>query len=74
MASSARIPFTLAAAGALAFALLGGCATPAGPQAVAQLQPTKGSNASGAVRDLQGGGGVAEPSVHTDGMPPGAQV
>ena len=71
MTISARIPFTLGAS-ALVLALLGGCATPAGQQAVAELRPTTGSSASGSVRFVQSGAAV-KVSGEIRGLKPNAE-
>lgn len=53
-------------------AILAGCATPAGPMASAQLQPTRGSSTSGEVRFVQQGGKVMV-SGEVRGLKPGAE-
>jgi Cu-Zn family superoxide dismutase len=53
-------------------AILAGCATPAGPTASAQLQPTRGSSTSGEVRFVQQGGKVMV-SGEVRGLKPGAE-
>jgi superoxide dismutase, Cu-Zn family len=71
MAFNAPVPITLSAVGAL-LALLAGCATPSGPQAVAELKPTTGSSASGSVRFVQAGGAV-KVSGEIRGLKPNAE-
>jgi Cu-Zn family superoxide dismutase len=72
MKIAARVPFILGAAPALALALLAGCATPAGPQAVAELKPTTGSSTSGTVRFVQSGATV-KVSGEIRGLKPNAE-
>lgn len=53
-------------------AILAGCATPSGPTASAQLQPTRGSTTSGEVRFVQQDGKVMV-SGEVRGIKPGAE-
>jgi Cu-Zn family superoxide dismutase len=53
-------------------ALLAGCATPGGPTASAQLQPTRGNTTSGDVRFVQRDGKVLV-SGEVRGLKPGAE-
>lgn len=53
-------------------ALLAGCATPSGPTAGAQLQPTRGNTTSGDVRFVQRDGKVMV-SGEVRGLKPGAE-
>jgi Cu-Zn family superoxide dismutase len=59
------------AASAAALALLAGCATPQGPQAVATLRPTAGNTTTGTVRFVQSGD-VVRVSGEVRGLKPGA--
>jgi Cu-Zn family superoxide dismutase len=72
MAIRACIPFGLVTASALMLALLGGCVTPAGPQAAAELKPTTGNSASGSVRFVQAGAAV-KVSGEIRGLKPNAE-
>lgn len=56
----------------LVTALVTGCATPNGPSATAQLQPTKGNTASGVVNFVQSGDKVMV-SLEIKGLKPGAE-
>ena len=71
MKTAARVPFVLSAA-ALGLAMLAGCATPSGPQAVADLKPTTGNTASGTVRFAQSGG-MVKVSGEIRGLKPNAE-
>ena len=53
-------------------ALLGACATPSGPSASAQLQPTRGNSTSGEVRFVQQGDTVLV-SGEVRGLKPGSE-
>lgn len=63
--------FHLAAAPVAALALVAGCATTQGPQAVAGLRPTAGNTTTGTVRFAQSGDAVRV-SGEVRGLKPGA--
>ena len=58
MTRQAFLVRTAAAAAAVALVLTAGCASPRGPRAIANLQPTTGSTVSGTVRFSQWGNQV----------------